>query len=42
MSHPAGESKNGALRVEFDRRLELEFHGTKITSDIGLLAYRGH
>ena len=35
-----GEDKKDALRVNFDRKLKVEFHGTKVTSDAGLLAYR--
>jgi hypothetical protein len=35
-----GDGKKGVLRVAFDKRIKLEFHGAKITSDGGLLLYR--
>jgi hypothetical protein len=38
--NPMGEARKDALKLDFDRRLKLEFHGTKVTSDAGMLAYR--
>ena len=35
-----GEKTQEALKLQFDKRLRLEFHGARLTSDAGLLACR--
>ena len=40
MAHPAGEVESDAPRLDYDRRLKLEFHGAGVTPDAELLAYR--
>jgi hypothetical protein len=40
MDSAAGEADRATLRVTFDPRLKLEFHGSRVTSDAGLLPFR--
>lgn len=40
MDHPEGAGSERGERVDFDRRVQLEFRGTQLTSDGGLLVMR--
>ena len=40
MDHREGADKTGDVRLDFDRRVRLEFHGSKISSNGGLLLFR--
>jgi len=38
LENPMGERCKDALRLDFDRKLTVEFHGTKVASDAGLFS----
>jgi hypothetical protein len=40
MDHPEGAGKMGGALFDFDRRVRLEFYGSKICSDGGLVLFR--
>jgi hypothetical protein len=40
MDHSEGADKPGDIRLDFDRRVRLKLHGSKISSDGGLLLFR--
>mgnify|MGYP001061945905 CR=1 FL=1 len=40
MAHPMGAGSRDDFRLDFDPRVRLEFHGSKIRSDGGLLLNR--
>jgi hypothetical protein len=35
-----GDTQKDSLRVDFDRHIKRTFHGSTVTRDAGLLAYR--
>lgn len=40
LDHPMGAGSESDFRLDFNPRIRLEFHGSKISSDGGLLLYR--
>jgi hypothetical protein len=40
VTNPTGEAANGILRLDFDRRVMMQFRGSAGASDAGVLAYR--